>query len=580
MSEERNTLGYAPLPPWYRRPRTWRWFRVGCALALMALILHWRNEIGRYAHRQYKITAIYLAQRECLREQMPEGTIVYDESNLPAPLLRGNELALKPEDPRPLRRLPPSWTPFESAMTALYPLPPPRRGTQIYVGSEKGLYRDVTPPEAVVFLHELKNSAGERRLVCVAAEPNRLVCHSWIPGTLLTPAISAQMDSMYWIRRGGGGGLRLEAGQVDPKNPARFVFFAEFHGQRRRVAGELGTDGRVRLSGFGWFLDGSPSNGHWDLCGWDYDEHEYVLHDAVTAELRLRTQLGTVATAFRDADTLFSVSHDFLETWSLAKQLRLSQCPLPPPLYSREWRYFEFSPDRRHLCLWDYGYDCCLVDTESGRTTRIAKRGSYVAFTRDSRVLAAIGRNVVERWDANTGEYLDPIREKRWGYPYLRGAFPVVLPPPAGNAPQRSEAPLHAAFSPKGDRVAAPASYDHRTSTVVVYDDETGHRTHRRTVSWGGDVGTGAWTPVWSPDGRWLAYGAHESAYLWRPEAGSPTYRLPLASPPLHDVGVTSVAFSPEGGKVAVANETDSEVRIWRLDEEGRPATQTLPPQP
>lgn len=577
-------LAYAPPPP----RRVLRQCAAGLVvLVALGSVLLWGRPISRYAARRYRVFSLYLVQRDCLAYVAPPDRLVYDDSALPDDALRSSRVELAATDPRPAEYAPAAWTRFDAALAAVQGPYPAAANGGISVDYWKGLYVHTRPLRSIIFLHELRTPAGERRLVCVAAEPEQLVCRTWVPGTVTSPARSPETDTYYGTFWGTGGHrLKFFAGQPDPADPTRFTFRFELDGQPARLAGRLGDDGRIRLWGYGWFRESKPPTGFWDLRGSKnysaYDDRDYPLHDGAEPDRRIRAERGTLAVAFVGESAIATASTEALRVWRLADDgQRLREAMLPGGRLDT----FAFSPDGRALVVWDYGEAWSLVDTATGRAIRLRGPGGYAHFTSDSRILAVAREDSVARWDVRTGEPLDPVAEKRWGFPYLRGAVIAVKPPPAAiftvngkpvPPPERVQRLTQAAFPPSGDQVVTRVDGDHRLETFDVYDDQTGRLVHRRTPCAVFDVGYGPDLPKWSPDGRWLARAGQEAVYLWRPAPGSPTYRLPLSAPGIR-TRRTAVAFSPDGRTLAGSAEDDPEIRLWYLDAEGCPKTRTLP---
>jgi WD40 repeat protein/serine/threonine protein kinase len=150
-----------------------------------------------------------------------------------------------------------------------------------------------------------------------------------------------------------------------------------------------------------------------------------------------------------------------------------------------------------------------------------------VAFNPNgTRVATSSLDGTVRIWDAATGQ------EER----LLKGHALLVF---------------RAAFSRDG-RWIASASAD---STVIIWDAGTG----RRAQTLRGHTGS-VWGVAFSPDGRWIASaGVDETVRLWDARSGREEYTLPG-----HNRGVITVAFSPDGKHLASEGD-DGSVKVWDL---------------
>jgi WD40 repeat protein/serine/threonine protein kinase len=201
-----------------------------------------------------------------------------------------------------------------------------------------------------------------------------------------------------------------------------------------------------------------------------------------------------------------------------------------------------FSPDSRWLAsaggkeadktgefnVWDMNTGLKAFPT---KTFTWAVRG--VQFSPDGRRLATACRELVQVWDAQTGEE-------------------QVLPFPCRD---RDGILQEVVFSPDGRRLAAVGRSNsiHPDREVKVWDATTGAEVH----SLPGHVG-GLWRVAFSPDGRRLAStGVDQTVKVWDAQTGEEILTLRG-----HLDEVLSVAFSPDGSKLASAS-MDNTVRVW-----------------
>lgn len=197
------------------------------------------------------------------------------------------------------------------------------------------------------------------------------------------------------------------------------------------------------------------------------------------------------------------------------------------------------SPDSKILAVggWSAGQPgrnnfLSLWDITSGQPLRTLpghEGGNLaVAFSPDGKVLASGGADpILRRWSVSTGQEIQ-----------LENAH-------AGAVTTLS-------FSPDGTTLAS-GSTDH---TIRTWDPLTGRQ---RAVLPGHSDRAHLQAITYSPDGKYLASGAnHDSnVILWDVQQQKEVRRFPD-----HQYGVASVAFSPDGEKLATGA-LDRQVRIW-----------------
>jgi WD40 repeat protein len=158
-----------------------------------------------------------------------------------------------------------------------------------------------------------------------------------------------------------------------------------------------------------------------------------------------------------------------------------------------------------------------------------------VAFSPDgSKIVTVSGNRKLWIWDRTTGKPLLTIGSK--------------------------EVPVYpkALFLPDGKHVVAPTKQG-----LTVFDAATGKEV--RYI--GGEKGEAAYVLALSPDGKKLASGAwhREDVRVWDVAGGKELLKLPG-----HPQGVNAIAFSPDGGRLAVGC-TDGTARIWNLLKDDEP---------
>ncbi|MBO3751789.1 WD40 repeat domain-containing protein [Streptosporangiaceae bacterium NEAU-GS5] len=124
------------------------------------------------------------------------------------------------------------------------------------------------------------------------------------------------------------------------------------------------------------------------------------------------------------------------------------------------------------------------------------------------------------------------------------------------------------AYSADGRHVASSGT----NGTIRIWDvSESGElRPQARTLR---GPGGNLWSPVFSPDGRWLAACAAGTIVLWDLATGAPMYLRG------HTGTVSGVAFSPDGRRIASAA-LDGTIRIWDRAGQRAPRVLTVGDQP
>lgn len=238
-----SQLEYAPAPPLYRRRR----FRRVVLLVMLCALAYpgWRFGPGVWAKGR-----LLYAQRRCLNYEAPADWVVY-ESREP----QAGEL-LKRHGYYPI------LSPGQFFGTGSLQQPP--SPVAAYTPDELNEFEKrmsgaaSAPSSAVLFMHEMKDKAGRRRLVIVrraagifgpVMSPFDLSATVFAPATFssdLSVVISASPS--IWVYNGPAillpsEGLCFYAGRIDPGDPGHFTIRYEMEGKEGVVDGRLNERG-------------------------------------------------------------------------------------------------------------------------------------------------------------------------------------------------------------------------------------------------------------------------------------------------------------------------------------------------
>ena len=557
-----------------------------------------RRPAAEWITARYRLWALYRAQQRCMTYTPPEtaapGQVVYDDSpSCASSLLRSGGEDYLPMDPpfappatqpHPVAvvHTPRAWRDFVTAADVVAPsqiIGPGSMRNSVLWGSSAAPQTPATAGGGMVFLHRMNTPAGHARLVCVTValtvNPGDayLATHAWVPGTASRPCSPCGVDWHLSIRKGSPGDrLQLYSGRIDPTNPSRFTITYRVGGRDGVIDGQLDDEDRVRLQpNTGWVRQ-RPSSGEWYATG-----SGFTLHEAKAPRKRFSVGAG-LAIAYLPGGTELAVATETsVGVWDVntGQRVRGFEFPGclsgvskgPPEMYK-----FRFSRDGSLLAAgrsdrW------IVVDVRTGEKVASSPEGSpfdldRFAFSSDGRFLTIVRSSNIDRWDLTTGKPIKSWKARAWDaadaggqiaavtHNTLQGGVTLFDPDagPEGPAVRHFGAPRQdyhrTDFSPDGNLLATADQ-----SEVYVFDAGTGRQVIRRAPP---DTGVSLPEPLFSSDGRLVAFRGNEFCYLFDVPDGSVMWRFP-GCPSTR----SAIAFAPDGQTLAV--HSGDTVSLWDL---------------
>jgi WD40 repeat protein len=196
-------------------------------------------------------------------------------------------------------------------------------------------------------------------------------------------------------------------------------------------------------------------------------------------------------------------------------------------------------------------------------------RTAGLAFSPDSKTLAAGDKNVIRFWDVAGGKEKENwkahlstlcIAFSRVGARLASGGVDGkdknsirIWDVKAGKELRRcqllkDEPPIHLDFSSNGDKLAVVVEED----DMHLYDVSTGKHLHRLEHYWASRI-------AYAPDGKAIASARGRTIRLWDPITGKELFTEFEG----HRSGITAVALSPNGKLVASGGDN---IRLWQAD--------------
>jgi len=278
---------------------------------------------------------------------------------------------------------------------------------------------------------------------------------------------------------------------------------------------------------------------------------------------------GVYGAAFApDGKTIASAGRQGIQLWEAASGKELRRFGQALKLF-----HVVFSPDGKLLAstTWDNSF-LHVWDAVTGKELRLLgpHKASAVAFSPNGKFLAAGGEDkTIRLWDPTTGRLLHQLEGHR------ASVCPLTFSPAGNLLASASEdntlrlwdlatrKELHrltaqhtssVAFSADG-KLLASGTWD--DNTIRLWDVATGKERHRLTARGGQHRQAGCLS--FSPRGQLLASG-HRGGMIviWDPVAGKVIRQWQA-----HDLTVSSVAFSPDGGTLLSGAVREDALRLW-----------------
>lgn len=234
LIEQRTTepvlLNYGRAAAWYRR---WRWRKI----ILWAVIACVVGAVAIYWEPVRRKSKVLYHQRHCLDYSLPQTQVVYEED----PAAMGKLLAMG----KNFETLVPMHQWSHQAVV--------NRPECWRLYAKAGFRWGVIPDAPILFLHELQNKAGMKRLVCVW-----LSCKARFDveteviepaGFTTPPAVVSQVQPpiVGWFpapdNQQRNGIMRFYCGQVSAADPSRFTINYEWDSKKGSVSGRLSDEG-------------------------------------------------------------------------------------------------------------------------------------------------------------------------------------------------------------------------------------------------------------------------------------------------------------------------------------------------
>ncbi len=256
-------------------PKTWTY--VG------SVYQQWKAHRAAKAAAQAQLQKDIAAQKSAINFSLPDNTVVYEENWDKALKLLQNASGYQPA------------LPADSMRPANYQVPAAQINPQVYKDLTFRLNGGTRYPAAMAFLHE--RMSPSHRPMLVAAELTSLFNFGvsaaqssvykgrrlWVSAWNLSPngieiptAFTSSMEftlpdtrthpiSDEQEQMSAGGGLRLFAGMVDPKDDSKFIIPFEVDGKKGQIVAKLTENGFVLTPSMGKAISSNGDVTQWEL---------------------------------------------------------------------------------------------------------------------------------------------------------------------------------------------------------------------------------------------------------------------------------------------------------------------------
>jgi hypothetical protein len=203
-------------------------------LLTAALIIGFREPLGRLFVRRYEVAMLYRTEQDALQIELPADSPLYDGSA---------EVRITSQ------KLSDAWMEINRRLMlttgAILATTPPRTPPQGVT--------PIGPRSGVLMLENMTSPDGTGFHVSCGVSDFYLIARAWRPGTLVTTLQPmTQRVTMLEVEPPAAlDRMKIYPGQRDPTDRSRFIVRYNIDGKDRRVIGTVGDDGVICFTGDG-----------------------------------------------------------------------------------------------------------------------------------------------------------------------------------------------------------------------------------------------------------------------------------------------------------------------------------------